>query len=699
MDQDNNRKQNETRGKPGLAIFFVVITAGLALLAITMLSRILDYKMTYGDFDRLVDVTTYAEYGSETLTDDSTGKIVIRNNKYNNRWDELSQLKDVLISDRKISGKIILRTADQSLTKPSESDWEEGREIPFSVNKDTSDQVSSSLITRLKAQKIKYDSSSGPSFWERYGFLIFTTGLLILLFIWMMRRLGGASGPMQFGRSRGRLMAEEDLKITFTDAAGIDEAVEEVKEVVDFLQSPEKYQKLGGRIPRGVLLVGPPGTGKTLLAKAIAGEAGVPFFSLSGSDFVEMFVGVGAARVRDMFQQAESKAPCIIFIDELDALGKTRGGSIVGGHDEREQTLNALLVEMDGFASNSGVIVMGATNRPETLDQALMRPGRFDRHVLVDRPDLAGREEILKVHVKHVKLGESVDLHRVAAISPGFVGADLANLVNEAALLAARKGKNSVGMEEFNDGVERVTAGLEKKQRIMNVEEKQRVAYHESGHALVAYSLPNTDPVHKVSIIPRGLAALGYTMQRPEGDRFLMTQTELESQIQILLAGTLAEEMVYRGDISTGAQNDLERASAIARAMVTQYGMSRLGRVNYRESNRSPFLAGGFPEDFGREHSEKTAREIDEEVKRIIDECIEKVRHILEVRKEALVELTNRLIEVESVDSDELKQIIDENSPGPVVVPGTSDVRRREDQSGKASEDSTAADEGERSAQ
>jgi cell division protease FtsH len=396
----------------------------------------------------------------------------------------------------------------------------------------------------------------------------------------------------------------------------------------------------------------------------------VPFFSLSGSDFVEMFVGVGAARVRDMFQQAEAKAPCIIFIDELDALGKSRGNSIVGGHDEREQTLNALLVEMDGFGSNSGVIVMAATNRPETLDSALLRPGRFDRHVLVDRPDIKGREDILKVHVKSVKLDPTIDLKEVAAITPGFVGADLANLVNEAALLAARSERQSVGMKEFNEGVERVTAGLEKKQRIMNEDEKLRVAYHESGHALVAYSLPNTDPVHKVSIIPRGLAALGYTMQRPEGDRFLLTKGELESRIQVLLAGTIAEEIILH-DISTGAQNDLERATSIARSMVMEYGMSRLGRVNFRESNRSAFLAITGGEEGMRTCSEVTLREIDEEVRRILDEAIEKVRHILDVRRGALEALTRRLIEVESIDSLELKRIIEETSPGPLVVPGT----------------------------
>jgi cell division protease FtsH len=477
---------------------------------------------------------------------------------------------------------------------------------------------------------------------------------------------------MAFGRSRGKLYAQEDIGVTFDDAAGIEEAVEEVKEIVDFLRAPEKYQSLGGRIPKGVLLVGPPGTGKTLLARAIAGEAGVPFFSMSGSDFVEMFVGVGAARVRDLFQQAEAKSPCIIFIDELDALGKSRGNNLVGGHDEREQTLNALLVEMDGFDSNAGIIIVGATNRPETLDPALLRAGRFDRQVLVDRPDVRGREDILKVHVKDVKLDPNVDLKSVASITSGFVGADLANLVNEATLLAARKGKSSVGIEEFNEGVERVTAGLEKKQRVMNEDEKHRVAYHESGHALVAYCLPNTDPVHKVSIIPRGFAALGYTMQRPEGDRYLMTKTELESRIQVLLGGTIAEEIIYQ-DISTGAQNDLERATEIARSMVMDYGMSRLGRVNFRESPGSPFLATGKGDDRVRTHSEHTARQIDEEIHRILDEALERVRHILALRRDALVALAERLIEVESVDSSELKRIIEEASPGPLVVPGTDD--------------------------
>ncbi len=506
--------------------------------------------------------------------------------------------------------------------------------------------------------------------------MLMMVGMLLLLMVVMLRRMGGAGSPMAFGRSRAKLYAQEEIEETFDDVAGADEAVDELREVVDFLKNPDRYQRLGGRIPKGVLLVGPPGTGKTLLAKAVAGEAGVPFFSLSGSDFVEMFVGVGAARVRDMFQQAEQRAPCIIFIDELDALGKTRGSGQIGGHDEREQTLNALLVEMDGFGSNSGVIVMAATNRPETLDPALLRPGRFDRHVLVDRPDVAGREEILQVHLQNIRVGEDVDVKRVAAITSGFVGADIANIVNEAALLAARNGKKAVGMEEFNEAVERSSAGLEKKQRIMQEDEKLRVAFHEAGHALVAYSLPNTDPVHKVSIIPRGMAALGYTMQRPEQDRFLMTQGELESRIQVLLAGTVAEEIVFE-DISSGAQNDLERATEIARSMVMDFGMSGLGRVNFRESDRSPFLAtgGGMPR--AQSHSEETAREIDQEVKRIIDEGLDRVRNILAKRRAALDACSHELMEQEVIDSEELTRIIEENSPSPMIVPGTDAEPKR----------------------
>jgi cell division protease FtsH len=487
--------------------------------------------------------------------------------------------------------------------------------------------------------------------------------------------MGGAGSPMAFGRSKAKLHAQEDLDEKFDSVAGVDEAVEELREVVDFLKNPDRYQRLGGRIPKGVLLIGPPGTGKTLLAKAVAGEADVPFFSLSGSDFVEMFVGVGAARVRDMFQQAEQQAPCIIFIDELDALGKTRGSGQMGGHDEREQTLNALLVEMDGFGSNSGVIVMAATNRPETLDPALMRPGRFDRNVLVDRPDVGGREEILNVHLQKIRVGEDVDVKRIASITSGFVGADLANIVNEAALLAARNGKENVGMEEFNEAVERNAVGLEKKSRILQEDEKLRVAYHESGHALVAYSLPNTDPVHKVSIIPRGFGALGYVMQRPEHDRFMRTRDQLDAQIQVALGGTVAEELIYGDNIGNGATSDLEQATEIARSMVMDYGMSTLGRVKYRDSNRKAFLGG----DFGgaQMHSEQTAREIDKEVKRIIDEALDRVRHMLSERRESLEAITRELMEVEVIDSEALARVIEESSPNPMIVPGTDTGMKR----------------------
>ncbi|GIX03415.1 MAG: ATP-dependent zinc metalloprotease FtsH 2 [Planctomycetaceae bacterium] len=492
----------------------------------------------------------------------------------------------------------------------------------------------------------------------------------IIFMVFLLRRLGGPGAAMSFGRSRGKLYAQEDLGITFKDVAGIDEAVEELREIVEFLRNPEKYQALGGRIPRGVLLVGPPGTGKTLLAKAVAGEAGVPFFSLSGSDFVEMFVGVGAARVRDMFQQAVQRAPAIIFIDELDALGKVRGSGLPGSHDEREQTLNALLVEMDGFSSDQSVIVMGATNRPETLDPALMRPGRFDRHVLVDRPDIKGREAILKVHASRVKLDDDVDLKRLAKLTPGFVGADLANLVNEAALLAARRDRSRVSMADFEEAIERVVAGLEKQTRIIPEEEKQRVAYHEIGHALVACSLPHVDPVHKVSIIPRGLGALGYTLQRPEEDRQLITRTELQNRICVLLGGIAAEDLIYHEN-STGASNDLQRATELARRMITEFGMSpRLGRVHYSEVSRSPFL-GTISGGSEYSHSEETIREIDLEVKRIIDQAYETAFNILSTRREALEHLTRVLLEQEVMDAEQLQAILVQYKTGPQLAPGT----------------------------
>jgi cell division protease FtsH len=600
---------------------------------------------------------------SITVTEGDKGKEITR---------KFSNLHELYITPQEIRGVVTMQT-----TSPDKEKNEPQENVRFITGRAGTENDNGYLLQLLKDKGFDLArAEKSPSSWKSVLPIIIVPAFILVIFFIMMRKLGGAGSAMAFGRSRGKLYAQEEIGITFKDVAGIEEALDEVREVVDFLKSPDKYQVLGGRIPKGVLLVGPPGTGKTLLAKAIAGEACVPFFSLSGSDFVEMFVGVGAARVRDMFMQAQAKAPCIIFIDELDALGKTRGSGIVGGHDEREQTLNALLVEMDGFTSNSGVIVMAATNRPETLDPALLRPGRFDRHVLVDRPDILGREAILKVHVVKVKMDESVNLKEVAKITPGLCGADLANLVNEAALLAARAGKSAVSMLEFNEGVERVIAGLEKRQRVMHADEKQRVAYHESGHALVSYSLPNTDPVHKVSIIPRGFGTLGYVMHRPEGDRFLTTQSELESRIQGLLAGTVAEELVF-DDVSTGAQNDLERATEIARGMVMDYGMSRLGRVTFRERQNAQFLSGSEEVNRERSHSEQTSREIDEEIRRIISESLVKVRHILETRRKALVAIAERLIEKEVIDTVELKELVEQSSPSPMIVPGTSDMQKR----------------------
>jgi cell division protease FtsH len=665
-------KRSADRRPPlgGSNVVWSLIAVGVAgLFALSLLNANPEIELSYSDLDRLIRASGQtADTGAEKQPVEVSGGPTRSPVLY-------ADLADVVIGAFQVSGTL-REIAPESAKLTPATGGTAGVRRRFHTAKLPSENSEGQLSKLLAEHGVPFRYEEAPSPWRNWLPMLFMTGLFGVLFFMMMRRLGGAGSPMAFGRSRGKMYAQEDLGITFDDVAGIDEAVDELREVVEFLRSPEKYQVLGGHIPKGVLLVGPPGTGKTLLAKAIAGEAGVPFFGLSGSDFVEMFVGVGAARVRDMFQQAETKAPCIIFIDELDALGKTRGTSVVGGHDEREQTLNALLVEMDGFGSNSGVIVMAATNRPETLDPALLRPGRFDRHVLVDRPDVRGREAILRVHVADVKLNPSVNLEQVARITSGFCGADLANLVNEAALLAARNNKTSVGMEEFNEGVERVTAGLEKKKRVIHEDEKRRVAYHEAAHALVAFSLPNTDPVHKVSIIPRGLAALGYTMQRPEDDRYLMTQSELESRIEVLLAGTIAEEMVY-SDVSTGAQNDLERASEIARAMVMDYGMSRLGRVTYRESPRSPFLAAaGADMSSARSHSEETAREIDEEVRRIIDHSIEQVRRILESRRGALEAVAKRLIESEVIDGSELRELVEAATDCPQLVPGTDTDRR-----------------------
>lgn len=535
------------------------------------------------------------------------------------------------------------------------------------------------LITKLlREQKIEYKGEKPDSDLAMVMMLWLPPLILLVVIFFIFRRMTGAGAAMSFSRSRGKIFAQEDLGITFDDVAGIDEAKEELREIVGFLRSPQKYQALGGRIPRGVLLVGPPGTGKTLLAKAVAGEAGVPFFSLSGSDFVELYVGVGAARVRDMFSQAGAKSPSIIFIDELDALGKVRGSGAPGGHDERDQTLNALLVEMDGFSSDQSVIVMGATNRPETLDPALLRPGRFDRHVLVDRPDVLGREAILKVHMKKIKTADDVDVKHVAKQTAGFVGADLANLVNEAALLAARKDKHVVNMTDFEEGIERVVVGLEKSTRIIPPDEKLRVAYHECGHALVGCSLPHTDPVVKISIIPRGLSALGYTRHCPDDDKHLVTQTELQNKICVYFGGIVAEELIYH-ETSTGAMDDLKRATDIARRMVTEFGMSpKLGRINYRPESRSPFLGTSTSSASDHWHSEETVREIDLEVKRLIDEANTTVREILTHRREVLEHMTRELVEKEIMDASQLKTILDAHVVMPHIKPGTHATLVRE---------------------
>ena len=490
---------------------------------------------------------------------------------------------------------------------------------------------------------------------------LFPTLLLIGVWVYFMNNMqGGAGGRvMSFGRSKAKLFLDNKPKVTFNDVAGCEESKEELQEVIHFLKDPEKFKKLGAKVPKGVLLVGPPGTGKTLLAKATAGEADVPFFSASGSDFVEMFVGVGAARVRDLFEQAKKFQPCIIFIDEMDAVGRHRGAGLGGGHDEREQTLNQLLVELDGFDDNSSTILIAATNRPDILDPALLRPGRFDRHIVVDRPDVKGREEILNVHMKDKKFADDVDVGILARRTPGLVGADLANLINEAALLAARHDKEKIDMSDLEEGIERVMAGPERKSRLINDHEKKIIAYHETGHAIVAKILPGSDPVHKISIIPRGHAALGYTLQLPEEDRFLMSKSELMNRISVLLSGRVSEEIVF-GDITSGAANDLERATQTARQMVTQLGMSEtIGLVKLGNKREEIFLGRDISED--RNYSEEIAYVIDKEVKAIIDSCYERAKEILTEYRALMDKIANALLEHEVIDAEEFEKLMNEN--------------------------------------
>src|SRR5436190_2193363 len=606
-----NRRSAERRTgprtAPGGAVWYV-----LGFLVLLALAQAFFVQLQTGE------TISYSEF-----------KTYVRDNK----------IQEVMVSDEKVRGTF----------KPIGSE----RPKPFSAVRVEDPK----LPEELEAHAVKYTGEVANR-WvtEVIGWII---PLLFIVGLWafFLRRMGGAEGGvMSFARSKAKIYADDDVKTSFGDVAGVDEAMGELKEIVEFLKTPKKYTSIGGKIPKGVLLVGPPGTGKTLLARAVAGEAKVPFFSLSGSEFVEMFVGVGAARVRDLFGQAEAKAPCIVFIDELDALGKVRIQTPMGSHEEREQTLNQLLAEMDGFDGRKGIIIMAATNRPEVLDPALLRPGRFDRQVLVDKPDVRGREDILRIHVKTVKIASSVDLKVVAARTAGFAGADLANLVNEAALLAARRDKPAVEMKDFDEAIDRIVAGLEKK-RAMSPKERRIVAYHEAGHAIVASVLPNLDPVHKISIIQRGFGALGYTMQLPLEDRYLMTRQDLLGQLAVLLGGRSAEEIAF-GEISTGAQNDLQRATDIARSMVTEFGMSEaLGAVNYDGHRGHKFLDTPFMNERGN-HSEDTARKIDFEVKGILTDAHNEARRVLRERRDILDQLSVLLLEKEVIEGDELRALI-----------------------------------------
>jgi cell division protease FtsH len=578
---------------------------------------------------------------------------------------EIHGVNDLSISTDTIKGKLLPQGIDELAKERKKPDLPKTLEKQFEKKTPMFSAVrlkDPDLVNLLEKEQIKYRALSENTWLS--SLLSWVLPFLILLAIWVyfFRKIGaGAGGLMTVGKSRAKVYVQDETKVTFQDVAGVEEAEEELKEIIEFLKNPAKFQVLGGNIPKGVLLVGPPGTGKTLLARAVAGEAGVPFMSLSGSDFVEMFVGVGAARVRDLFATAQEKAPCIIFIDELDAIGKARGLSPLGGPEERENTLNQMLSEMDGFDTRKGVIIMAATNRPEILDPALIRPGRFDRHILVDRPSLKGREDILTIHTRTIKVSPEVNLHTLAARTPGMVGSDLANIVNEAALLAARKNKQAVEMDDFEAAIDRVVAGLEKRNRVMNPREKEIVAYHETGHALVAEALPTTDRVHRVSIIPRGIGALGYTMQLPTEDRYLMTKTELEDRMAVMMGGRVAEELIFN-EISTGAQNDLYRATDVARSMVREYGMSeRLGPITFERERRPLFIETMMPPG-SKDYSEATAQEIDQEVAALVARAHQRAREVLEKERPVLEKAAKILLEKEVLEGEELREIL--NSHG-----------------------------------
>ncbi len=574
-------------------------------------------------------------------------------------WTEMRGVEAVpysqfqqLLKDGKVEDMVISTNAIRGTLKEP---------LPGGDKKFVTTRVDPELAAQLDKYNVKYTQVIESTFLR--DLLSWVVPAVVFFAIWMFlirrfaERQGLGGGFLSIGKSKAKVYVETDTKVTFNDVAGVDEAKDELREIVAFLKDPKEYGRLGARVPKGVLLVGPPGTGKTLLAKAVAGEAGVPFFSINGSEFVEMFVGVGAARVRDLFEQARQKAPAIIFIDELDALGRARGAYPMGGHDEREQTLNQLLSEIDGFDASTGVVLLAATNRPEVLDPALLRAGRFDRQILVDRPDKVGRLQILQVHIKKVQLAKDVDLAKVAALTPGFAGADLANLVNEAALLATRRHGDAVTMDDFTMAIERIVAGLEKKNRVLNEKERRVVAYHEMGHAIVAMSLPGVDEVHKVSVIPRGVGALGYTIQRPTEDRFLMTREELENKMCVLLGGRAAEFVVF-GHYSTGAADDLAKVTDIARSMVMRFGMDeRLGGVSY-DKERAPFLQGAALPSV-QEYSDETAREIDRAVRDIVAHAFERATGILTRSRPVLEESAQELLHKETLGEDNLKRVRD----------------------------------------
>jgi cell division protease FtsH len=555
-----------------------------------------------------------------------------------------NQISEVVISDQTITGKLKTPQAGKSTV--------------------VANIVQPDIADRLSKYNVKFTRVYESTFVR--DLLSWVVPALVFFGVWffLVRRFAGQQGMggfMSIGKSRAKVYVEKQTGVSFEDVAGVDEAKAELQEVVEFLKNPGRYGRLGARVPKGILLVGPPGTGKTLLARAVAGEAGVPFFSISGSEFVEMFVGVGAARVRDLFEQARQRAPAIIFIDELDALGRARGTGLMGGHDEKEQTLNQLLSELDGFDPGTGLVLLAATNRPEVLDPALLRAGRFDRQVLVDRPDKIGRRQILAVHVKKIRLASGVELEQIAALTPGFSGADLANLVNEAALVATRRGADSVTLDDFTQAVERIVAGLEKRSRVLNENERRTVAYHEMGHALVAMSVPGADPVHKISIIPRGIGALGYTIQRPTEDRFLMTREELENKMTVLLGGRAAEHVVF-GHLSTGAADDLAKVTGIARSMALRYGMvEKLGYVSFDEER--PNLLG-VPVAQQREYSEETAREIDVAVRDIVKNAFDKAVVIIQRQRDVLERGAQLLLAKETLAEPELAELKSALQPG-----------------------------------